>query len=388
MVAAAALAVVAGVVAFLWQSPKPISAVVVADDDGTESLAVTCDDCPDGTVISVAGANAKLSAHAARLALSKPLAVGPNKLSLQVARPGIGRDEAVALTVVVGYRIRGDLSALGEDVPKAKVIVDAVQGTGVVVDGHSIALDGSGKGEYAIDVGHEIEGPSDVVVPFERKVPYTIAETGQPPHQGEVTIRFGIAPLHVDAPGASIVIQSETFMLSGWTLKDGRVSVAGRPITVDTQGRFAQLMNVSSNGETTIVVRADAKDHGPRLVPVKVKRVASLTDEAGIFRLAATSDYSSIADADEKRGVAVALDGEVAETRIDGEVTVLVLDVKSGCATSPCLAKVVYGARFDTKRGAKVSAFGHVQGAVEGPRTGAKIPWVAADFVLPAKKGR
>jgi hypothetical protein len=388
IIVAAVLAVVAGVVAFLWESPRPITAVVVADDHGTESLAVTCDDCTDGTVVALGTASVKLASHKGQLALPKPLAIGSNQLMLEVKRPGIGRDEAVTLSVVVGYRIRGDLSALAEDPPKAKVLVEAVPGTAVVVDGHSMALDSAGKAEYPIDVSKEIQGPSDTVVPFERQVPYVVTETGKPPHQGIVDIRFGIAPLRVDAPGASIVIQGETFTLSGHTLKDGRVSVASRAITVDTQGRFAQLMNVSSIGETTIVVRADAKDHAPRLVPVKVKRVASLEDEANAFRLSATSDYGSIADADQKKGTAVALDGEIVETRIDGEVTVFVLDTKTGCATTQCLTRVIYGARFDTKRGAKISVFGHVLGAVDGPRTGVKIPSVAAEFVLAAKKTR
>lgn len=387
MVVAAVLAVTAGVIAFLWQSPHPIAATVVSDDHGVERLLVTCDDCPDGTAVSLGKSTAKFDKKKAMLALVKPLDVGSNALAIDVRRPGIGRDEEVKLTVVIGYSVRGDLSALAEDPPKAKVLVDAVAGTAVVVDGHPITLDASGKGNYAIDVSHDVDGPADTVVPFERQIPYTLTEAGKPPHQGQVILKFGIAPLRIEAPGAAIIIQGETFMLSGRTLKDGRITVAGRPITVDAEGRFAQLMNVSSVGQTTIVVRADAKDHGPRLASVNVKRVASLVQEAASFRLHAIDNAASIADADAKKGAAVALDGDVVESRVDGQITVFVLDVKKGCANTPCLVRVAYGARFDTKRGATVSAFGHVTGAIDGPRTGTKIPAVEADFVLP-KQGR
>jgi hypothetical protein len=387
MVVAGVLAITAGVIAFLWQSPHPIAATVVSDDHGVERLLVTCDDCPDGTAVSLGKSAAKFDKKKAMLALAKSLDVGSNALAIDVRRPGIGRDEEVKLTVVIGYSVRGDLSALAEDPPKAKVLIDAVAGTAVVVDGHPITLDASGKGNYSIDVSHDVDGPADTVVPFERQIPYTLTEAGKPPHQGQVILKFGIAPLRIEAPGAAIVIQGETFMLSGRTLKDGRITVAGRPITVDAEGRFAQLMNVSSVGQTTIVVRADAKDHGPRLASVNVKRVASLVQEAVSFRMNALDNAASIADADAKKGAAVALDGDVVETRVDGQITVIVLDVKKGCANTPCLVRIAYGARFETKRGAAVSAFGHVTGAVDGPRTGTKIPAVEADFVLP-KQGR
>ena len=158
--------------------------------------------------------------------------------------------------------------------------------------------------------------------------------------------------------------------------------MSGRPITVDGSGRFAQLMNVSREGETTISVRADAKDYGPRVVHVRVKRVTRLSEEGAQYRQTAATEYSSIADADAKKGMSVALDGEVLEARLDGEVTVLLLDVKRGCSSAPCLVRVVYGGRFDAKRGAAVTAFGQVTRAVDGPRTGAKIPEMNALFVL------
>ncbi len=383
----AVLAVTAGVVAFLWESPRPIRAEVTLDERGSEVLALVCDDCVDGTIVSTSTSRATFASKKAQLGLTKPLEIGKNEIVVAVHRPGIGRDEEVVLTVAIDYRVRGVLSSLTEDPPKLKVLVQAIPGSAAVVDGRPVPLDASGKGEHTIDVSKELEGAADAILPFEKKLPYVVTPSGGEPRRGEVTLRFGIVPLRIDAPGDGIVVDGETFMLSGRTLKDGRISVGGRPITVDAEGRFAQLMNVSSVGETTIVIRAEAKDHAPRLVRVRVKRVASLREEAAAFRQSATDQYSSIASADAKKGLAVALDGEVAEARVDGEVTVLLLDVKKGCTRQPCLARVVYGGRFETKRGANVGAFGHVHGLVEGPRTGAQIPEIFAEFLL-AQKAR
>jgi hypothetical protein len=382
---AALLAVTAGVVAFLWESPRPIRAEVVLDDRGAEALALTCDDCADGTTVASGSSKVTFTGKKAQLPLSRPLEIGKNEIVVAVHRQGIGRDEEVKLLVAVDYRVRGVLTSLTEDPPKVKVAVQATPGAAAVVDGRPVTLDASGKGEHAIDVSRDLEGPADAILPFERKLPYAVTPPGGAAHQGEVTLRFGIVPLRIDAPGDGIVVEGETFMLSGRTLKDGRVTVSGRPITVDAEGRFAQLMNVSSIGETKVVVRAEAKDQAPRLVRVHVKRVASLKDEATIFRQSATDQFSSLEPADAKKGLSVALDGEVAEARLDGEVTVLLLDVKRGCTSAPCLAKVVYGGRLDAKKGATLEAFGHLVGSVEGPRTGVKIPEIAAEFLLPRK---
>jgi len=378
------LAATAGVVALLWDAPRPLTAQVILDERGREALSITCGDCPDGTVVTSEGGKATLKGQKATLPLTRSLEIGENVVTVAVQRPGLGRDEDVKLAVAVEFRVRGDLSPLEGDPPRLKVLVQAAPGGAAVVDGNAVALDPAGKGEHVVDVGRELEGPADGVVPFERKLPFSITPPGGVTRNGEVTLRFGIVPLRVDSPGESIVIEGETFMLSGRTLTDGRVTVSGRPITVDAAGRFAQLMNVSSEGVTTIVVRAEAKDQAPRLVRVRVRRVANLADHAATFRQSATSDYASVAGG-ASPGQAVALDGEVLEARVDGEVTLLLLEIKEGCASAPCLAKVVHGAKLDVQRGATVGAFGRLRGLVDGPRSGVRIPELLAEFVVPTR---
>jgi hypothetical protein len=73
------------------------------------------------------------------------------------------------------------------------------------------------------------------------------------------------------------------------------------------------------------------------------------------------------------------------EARSESFTTALVMDVKSGCKAPPCLARVTWGAKAVLASGDPVSVFGVVQGSVDGPRSGTRIPAVVADFVL---KGR
>jgi hypothetical protein len=142
-------------------------------------------------------------------------------------------------------------------------------------------------------------------------------------------------------------------------------------------------MSVSADGETTIEVRAQVSDRAPRIVPIRVKRVQHLPSQVAAYRRDATSTYAAIAtDIDSKRGMRVALRGTATDIRVEKYVTVLLLDVRDGCDSSPCLARVTYGAKTELENGDSAEVFGKILGGVNGPRTGSQIPNIAADFVV------
>jgi hypothetical protein len=291
--------------------------------------------------------------------------------------------------VPVAYRLQSDFTALDASTPRVSVLVEAEPETAVVVDGHPVSLDAQGRGRHEIDVSRELTGAAFKVVPLEKKVVYGVTRKQREPQRGELVLRIGIVPLSVDAPGESIVIDSANFMLAGRTQTGGSVSVGGRPITVDPSGRFAQLMNVSRADETTIVVRASAADHAPRLFPIRVRRVDSLEAEAKRIGARATRSYSAIAaDIDGKRGWAVAFEGVIVEARTENHTTIALLDVTNGCVHAPCLARLVYGARSSLERGDAIDVYGHVTRAIDGPRSGAKIPEVLVDFLLAGQRSK
>jgi len=386
MIGAAGLFAAAAVVWFFYHGHGPIEARAAALADGSEQLDLTCSACEDGSVVRLDAANATFTGTHASLPLSRPLKVGDNPMTLTLVTPR-GKQSFVDISVPIAFRVRGDTSGLDAPTPELRVLVSALPGSVVTVDGKPLVLNASGEGIYAIDVTALVTGVDPTVKPLERRVPYTVTPPTGVTQDGSVTLQAGITPLVIDAPGPSVVLEGSNFVLAGRTAKAGALTVADRPITVDPSGRFAQMMNVSAPGETTITLRATSKNGAPRLFPLRVRRVDSLTREAERLRPQATSSYATIAEQPEtKRGWAVALDGTVVDARSENYSTVIVLDVSGGCTRGPCLARVTYGAPFTLARGDKLSVFGAVDGVVEGPRTGSKIPQVRADFLLKAGK--
>jgi hypothetical protein len=389
IVGAAALLTAAGVALLLYRARGAVEATLGTGVDGREQLVLACGGCPDGSTVNLGSARATFRGGRAEVPLGQKLGVGDNTVSVELERRP-GKAEQLELKVPVDFRVRADTSGLSQAPPRIVVRVEAVPQTAAVVDGKPLTLaaapGGTEVGSAELDITKALSGSSSVVGLFERKIPYVVTPPNGSPTRGDVSVRVGVTPLVVQAPGPSIVVEGATFVLAGHTSKDATVTVEGRPITVDAAGAFAQMMSVSSLGETNITVRADAKDQAPRLVPVRVRRVQSLAAEAALVRANATTSYAAIVrDPESQRGIAVALDGNVVEARVDAFTSVLLLDVKSGCPSAPCLARVTVGEKMPLKDGASVSAFGTITGAVDGPHQGTRIPTIAADFVL---KGR
>jgi hypothetical protein len=385
IVAAAALFTAAGIVLLLHRARGAIQTNLTLGKDGHEELVLTCEGCDDGATVRYGSASATFASRRATLRLARELAIGDNKLTLELERRR-GKTESVELTVPVEFRVRGDTSDLAKTPPAIKIVAKAVKGSAVVIDGKAVPLTDEGTAALAVDVSRALTGPDAIQRTLEHKVPYAVTPPDGSPKRGEVVVRIGITPLVLQAPGDSIVIETPTFVLAGRTAKNGGVSVEGRPITVDASGQFAQVMGVSAEGETTVTVRAVAPDQAPRLIPVRVRRVASLAAEAERVRPQATTSYAAIAAPSEaQRGLQVLLEGVILESRVENFATVFLMEVKNDCASGSCLLRVTFGSKAAFADGDAVRVFGTLTGAVEGPRAGTRIPSIAASFVA---KGR
>lgn len=382
---AAVLASAGVMTILLYRARGAVETRLSADETGRDRLELSCPGCVEGAKVTLGAATGTFKSGKATLTLDRPLAVGDHVLSLSIERAP-GRADEVEVVVPVDFRVRPDTTKLTETPPRVEARVTARSGSAVVIDGHPVPLGVDGGASLPIDVSKELTGAEAGTKTLERRIAYAVTPPGGAPQTGEVLVRVGIAPLVVQAPGPSIVIDGPGFVLAGRTAKNAVVTVEGRPITVDPNGSFAQMMSVSSNGETTVVVRANVPDLAPRLSTLKVKRVTSLAAEATLARGRATTSYAAIAtDTDGQRGLSVALDGTVVEARTDSFTTALVMDVKSGCKAPPCLARVTWGAKVTLASGDPVGVFGVLGGSVDGPRSGTRIPAVTAEFVL---KGR
>ena len=57
------------------------------------------------------------------------------------------------------------------------------------------------------------------------------------------------------------------------------------------------------------------------------------------------------------------------------------METKNGCAAPPCRLRVTLGSKSPLAEGEPVTVFGTLSGAVDGPRSGTRIPSITASFV-------
>jgi hypothetical protein len=395
--------VVGVAVALLW---KGQSLVVVPrlDAQGHEQLHLTCESCPDGTVASIDGAQATFQSKEADLGLTTPLQVGDNPMSIRLARPRLGRSEDVKVVVPIAFRIKADLAQLAGAHPTVLVRVEAVPGTTVRVDDKPVTLDAHGAGVYAVDVGAQASGWADDVRRIDLAIPYAITPAAADPasrpaeQTGRLAVRAGIAPLHLDSPGLSAVVDGASFRVAGRTSKGATMTLNGQPVQVDADGSFAQAYDAATPGDIPVEVRADLPQLASRTAHFAVKRVVRLADEARRRERGVWLGYDSIVSAgDGATGKDTVVEGDVVESRASGGQVVALVDDARGCgkaagaAAAPCLVRVVASADAGLDHGTHVRVYGKVTGVVAGVATGAAgkpdapVPAVQADFVM---KGR
>ncbi|WP_187345698.1 zinc ribbon domain-containing protein [Sorangium cellulosum] len=389
------LALGAVLFALLWPSAPPVTARARADAGGREVIELRCDSCPDGTAVSIGEGRATIAGRVAQIPLASPLSVGENHMKVAIDRPGSGRDETVGVSVHVAYRIRPDLGTLQGERPSIQVVVEASKGTQVTLDGKEVAL-ASGRAIESIDVTEAVTGLSDETKTLSRQVPYTVAPPDGPREQGVVSVAVGIVPLGIEAPGPSVVIDKESFVLAGRTARGAQLFAGAHPITVRPDGTFAHVMNVSSVGATQFEVRAKMQGMAPRIAKIAVRRVDRLETAAKEFAGRNPIGYVELAaGGKDVIGKPIALTGEVLEARRQGYSTLILLSMPrtSGCkagataagaaARSPdaCKVRLVHGADNPAQRGDVLTAYGTVAPPFVAPG-GAEIPEVWVEFTV------
>ncbi|WP_437827636.1 zinc-ribbon domain-containing protein [Sorangium sp. So ce1153] len=394
------LALGAVLFALLWPSAPPVTARARADAGGREVIELRCDSCPDGTAVSIGEGRATIAGRVAQIPLASPLSVGENRMKVAIDRPGSGRDETVGVSIHVAYRIRPDLGTLQGERPSIQVVVEASKGTQVALDGKEVAL-ASGRAVESIDVTESITELSDEAKTLTRQVPYTVTPPDGPREQGVVSVAVGIVPLAIEAPGPSVVIDKESFVLAGRTARGAQLLAGGHPIAVRPDGSFAHVMNVSSVGATQFEVRAKMQGMAPRIAKIAVRRVDRIETAAREFAGRSPLGYAELAAGGKDHiGKPIALTGEVLETRRQGYSTLLLLSVSpaSGCkeggataasagpggalgAPGACKVRLVHGAENPAQRGDTLTAYGTVAPPFTAP-DGAAVPEVSVEFTL------
>jgi hypothetical protein len=389
----AAVAVVASVVVLgggvalllLSRGGPPLTATAKVSADGKEQLHLVCESCPDGTHASWHAAKGTFAKHEADIDLPTPLSIGDNTFEIALDRPGMGRNETVKLVLPLAYRIRGDLSGLSQSPPVIRVDVEAERGTRVTVDGKPVTLDASGKATLSYDVEKDTTGAADDTRTIERKIPYEVLGADKKTSRGEVAVRVAVLPLHLDAPGPSLVTDQGSVWVAGKTAKGAVVTANGTSLPVGADGSFEGQVD-AADGAHPVAVRAApagaaATKAAPRTTTVSVERVASLDAREKAMGAAASVEPRALAsDPAGAAGRSAAVRGAVVDARAAHHHTVLLVDDKRGCATGPCLFRVDYGADLDVHAGDTVAAFGTVAKPIT-TQDGKTLPAIDASLV-------
>jgi hypothetical protein len=357
------------------------------DENGKESLKIRCDSCPDGTTITLGASFAKVAANACVLPLPAPLSVGDNDLDMKIERPAPGRTETVKVHVPVAYRVKADLSTLTAVPPTVTVRVEAGPGAEVTVDGKPVSLDATGKASPTIDVTKDVEGPSDEAKTIDLKIPFSVKAKGAAAAEsGQLAVRAGVAPLHLDAPGRDLFTTAPSVAIVGQAKPGATLSVDGQGAAVDAQGHFGVRMDIAL-GERTLAIVTAAPPLAPRTVHAKVTRVTRLDDAAKTLDGRGPLAFDAFrADPTGSVGKLVVVDGEVVEARGGKGHTVFLVDEKKACSgATSCLVRIVQGEEIAAARGDAIRAYGTLVGTVtSGDRS---VPDVEGSLVVTTPRG-
>jgi len=179
-------------------------------------------------------------------------------------------------------------------------------------------------------------------------------------------------PLHIDAPGTSLVTADPSAWISGRTAKGSVVTANGKPLVVAADGAFEGQVDVQ-DGAQTITIRAASADDGktvkaaPRTATVQVKRVASIDAEAKTLDAAALGFDDASRDVAGNTGKPFAAIGTVLEARAGHHQSVLLVDDKRGCAKGPCMVRVEHGADDGVRAGDAIAAYGTIGKPFQAP---------------------
>ncbi len=392
LIAAGVLLVGGVALALLWKSAPPMTAQARSAPDGSDLLHLTCDakSCPDGTTVTLAASKATFAGGQADLPVATSLHLGDNDLSLQVERPGMGRDETMKFVVPVAYRVRADVTTMSAPKPAITVRVEAKPGTDVKIDGKPVALDANGAGAYVVDETAASTGPADESRVVSLDLPYSVtppASAKVPPENGTVSVRVAVSPLRVDAPGPIAVVEDDHVLVAGRGPKGASVTVDGNVVQVAADGSFETTVPLPAIGDHVAEVRGGTTALMPRVVQLTLTRVQSLADAAKTFEQTQHPIGYDVAMSDiaGKTGQPIVVEGPVLESRASGHRTLVLVDDKRGCKKGPCHARVVVGRDLTLAPGDVLHAYGVVARGFTTP-AGQTVPEIDSQFALRTKK--
>ena len=365
---------------FFASGTANVRATIVSTETG-ESLQVDVPEAEPGTKLRFNGVESELEAGRAAFPLAEDrLQLGDNNFVVDVIGPG-GSVEQAQIVVSVPYRVRADLSALEDEPPTLRMVVDALPGSTVSLDEESVTLDANGHGsrEYPLDSGDD--SPH-----LERVVRYRVVVPEGQPADGQVTTRIPFATLQLDRPGASSLTDKERLEVVGAAHPEARVTLDGEAVELNGEGRFRTYLEIGEVGSSEHVVVAHQAGRAPRRRTLQVRRVADLRQEAASYPVDADITYAHLTqNPDAYRGHKAAFVGRVYNVDVGDGKSVLQMIVRDCPTGQRCPIWVNYDGATDAEINSWVRAVGELAGEQQFRSPSGQVisvPRIDAVFVL------
>jgi hypothetical protein len=355
----------------------------VVTEAGIESLEVEAPGSLLGTKARFVGVEQLLNAGRARFPLkADALTIGDNRLAIDLIKKD-GSVDSSAVTLKVAYRVRLDSAKLAAPVPEVEVVVDAIPGSKVLLDGVALPLNEHGHALRAYPIAAQSGG----VFTFTAK--YRVEPPSEPAEESKLELSLPLASMQIGRPGPDTITDQPAIEVAGAVEAGAQVDVAGHAVQV-IDGRFYSRVPLPEPGVHVLKVVARAKGKAPRIAEIKVERVADLTLAAASFTPDAALNYARIAQNPVMyRGQKVAFDGRVYNVEVDAGKSVLQMLVLDCPGQSRCPLWVEYPQATEATLDSWVRVLGVVAGEQQfRSKQGAvqTVPSVHAQYVLKLAK--
>lgn len=381
----AGVGLIAAAVAAVMLSREPIqvNASIVTIDTG-EAILFEVPEAPVGAKLQFGEQNKLLKAGRATFPLADgALKLGENVVIAEVVKKGGDRTK-VKLKLAVEYRIGVDTGPLEAGKAAVDVVISALPGTKVQLDGQPLKLDDEGRGvqSYPLDVA---AGPDGVI---DHKVKYRIQPPSGEAVVDELLTRITVTRLAIDSPGDALVTDAETVEIAGSVDEGTVVTIDGENVPVKA-GRFLQTYPLAKEGVFEPKIAAQLAGRAPKHAQLRVERVADLAVAAEDFRPNPDLDYAKVSqNAATYKGQKAQFEGRVINVMVRGQKSVLQMLVRKCPSGWNCSLWVNFpaGTRVETDTWVRVlgTLDGEQQFRSESNEV-VSVPKLKAAFVLPSK---
>jgi hypothetical protein len=386
LIAATLVIVVATLVLFLRPGQPPhvdVSAKIVSTETG-EALMFEVPSAPEGSKIRFGGQEKALMAGRASFALAADsLRVGDNLVLADVVQPN-AEIASVRITLAVFYRIWVDTAGLRAERSALDVVVTALPGTRVTLDGEDLKLDDAGRGvrSYPIDVVGEAKNGV-----IEHVVRYRVQPPSGDTLVDELRTRIPVAMMQIDRPGREVITDKDSIEIAGAAGKDTQIHLDKTVIPVK-DGRFLYRLMLPEAREYKPRLVASAAGKAPLGVTLSIRRVRDLNQAAAQFAPVQDLTYAKLAPNPViYKGQKISLEGRVYAVDPRGADSVIQMFVRPCPSSRRCPLWVGDPHATDVDVDTWVRVLGVVQGEQQFRSEKNEIvtvPKVEAQFVLPA----